>query len=519
MAGAEIADPRRCHRPWRGGYRDRFAARHNGDDVPHAIPSHVRSVYLLPIGGTLAAPLAGLLKESGLEVDGSDLELYGPMKELVAAMGLTPKRGWDPANVPADVDLVLIGNAVPRTNPEVVAVLERDQCYTSMPEALRELVLAGRLPVVVTGTHGKTTTTSLVAWLLEAAGLEPGFLVGGIPQGFGTSHRLGRGKPFVVEGDEYNTAFFDRGAKFRHYAPHIAIVTHLEFDHGDIYPDLAAIEAQFAALLELVPDSAAGGSCVVCSDAPHARRLAAACRPDAITYGLGDEARFRAIDVDAGPSGTRFRLVVDGTEVGCFESPLSGRHNVQNAIAAIVVARLLGATWEQSRAGLASFQGVRRRLEERATVAGVTVIDDFAHHPTAIGETLAGALTRYGDRPIHVLFEPRSLTAGRSLFFDDYLRALDGAARVSIAPTFHLDRLPADQRLDFEALAAAMTRRGVVTTAHATIDDLVASAVAAACSGDVLLFMSSGSFGGGIERVIAGLEARDARGRGDHGSC
>ncbi|MFN7972861.1 MAG: Mur ligase family protein [Acidobacteriota bacterium] len=475
--------------------------------MPKTIPEGVSTVYLLPIGGTLAAPLAGLLLEKGLRVEGSDLPLYPPMSTLIASMGIVPRPGWDPRNIDGSVDLVIIGNAVPRSNPEVVSVLERDLCYASMPEALGKLVLAGRRPVVVAGTHGKTTTTSLAAWLLDAAGLDPGFLVGGVPIGFGTSYRLGSGAPFVIEGDEYNTAFFDRGAKFLHYAPSIAVITHVEFDHGDIYPDIEAIEREFEKLIALVPPGAAGGTLIACADAPRAAALAARTRPDAITYGMGEGARYRASKVEATEAGMRFHLAVDGQDAGDFVLGLSGEHNVKNALAALAAARACGASWERLREGLRSFDGVKRRLEERGAPGGVLVIDDFAHHPTAVRETLKAARLRYPSRRIHALFEPRSLTSGRNMFHDGYVEAFAFADRVSFAPAFHRGRLTEDQRLDFAPLAAELTSAGTEAATFPTIEALVDDAVAAARPGDVLLFMSSGSFGSAIERALAGLQS------------
>ena len=395
---------------------------------------------------------------------------------------------------------------MPRTNPEVVAVLQRDLFYVSMPEALRELILADRTSVVITGTHGKTTTTSLTAWLLEAAGMEPGFLIGGTPGNFPRGFRLGEGRPFVIEGDEYNTAFFDRDAKFLHYAPTVAVVTHLEFDHGDIYPDLAAIESQFERLVREVP-AGDEGQVVACADAPHVAALMGRLRPDARTYGLGSEARLRATDLRADSEGTTFRLHDDGAFLGEVRLAMHGRHNVQNSLAAIAVGLHLGARLDDLAGGLASFLGVRRRLEERGTVAGVTVIDDFAHHPTAIGETLAAAAQRYPGRPIHVLFEPRSLTSGRGMFADAYMEALGSADRVSFAPVFHQDRLPEAERLDFAQLATRLAQAGVAARAHTTMDSLVTGAVEEAVEGEVLLFMSSGSFSGAIEATLNQLQS------------
>jgi UDP-N-acetylmuramate: L-alanyl-gamma-D-glutamyl-meso-diaminopimelate ligase len=465
-------------------------------------------IYFIAIGGTGMAPLACLLQEQGHRVRGVDGPLYPPMSTLLAGAGIRPHVGFDPAHLTPAPDLVVVGNAVPRGNPEAVEVERRGLARLSMPEALARFVLAGRRPLVVAGTHGKTTTTALAAWVYTACGRDPGYLIGGFPLDLPASFHLGGGDRFIVEGDEYNAAYFDRGPKFLHYRPRTLILTAAEYDHADLYPDPAALLAAYARLIAELPSD---GLLVACADAPEVRALAAAAPCPTVFYGLGAAAEVRPSGPVAAVAGGGSRLRVADPEAGEVELTLgvSGRHNVANALAVWAAARRDGLAAAAVATALASFRGVKRRQEELGTAAGVTVVDDFAHHPTAVAATLQGLAGRYRGRRLVVLFEPRSLTAGRSFFRDAYRTAFAGAGRVLFAPTFHAARLGDGERLDFAALADELRGAGVAAEVCASNDDLLAAALAAVRPGDVAVTMSSGSFDGMPVRLLAALRERE----------
>jgi UDP-N-acetylmuramate: L-alanyl-gamma-D-glutamyl-meso-diaminopimelate ligase len=457
--------------------------------------------YLLPIGGTATAALAGLLHESGEHVSGVDAALYPPMSELLAELGIPVRLGFDPEKIPADLDRVIIGNAVPRSNLEVQAVLDRRLPYLSQAAAFGDRFCAGARAVVVAGTHGKTTTTSLVTHIFTSAGWDPTALIGGVPKG-GRPWRSGRGGWTIVEGDEYNTAFFDKGPKFLHYHPHLFLVGNVEFDHGDIYADLDAILAAFRAGVALVGE---GGHVVANAGDPGACAAAAGHRR-AVWYGLGDGADLRcdawrvaagAIQAEVSWAGARFAL----------ETPLVGRHNLDNLLAACTCALLAGIPPDAIAAASATFAGVRRRLDLLGEAAGIAVVDDFAHHPTAVRLTLEGARDRFAGRRLVVVFEPRSLTAGRASFAGEYEEALGRADVALVAPVFHRKRLAPEQVLDREGLAAALARRGVVAAALPDETDPLEPVRARLVAGDVVVCMSSGDFGGLPRRLLETLRA------------
>ena len=455
--------------------------------------------YVLPIGGTATAALAGLLHTAGQRVSGVDSALYPPMSELLAALGIPVRIGYDPAGIPADVDRVIIGNAVPRTNVEVQAVLERGIPYTSQAAAFGDEFCAGARAVVVAGTHGKTTTTALVAHVLTAVGLDPTVLIGGVPRG-GTPWRLGRGGWTVVEGDEYNTAFFDKGPKFLHYRPHLFVVGNVEFDHGDIYADLDAILAAFHAGVARVGSE----GFVVANAGDEGARSVAAGHRRVVWYGVGDGADLVCRAWSAGVGGIAADLAWHG-EPFSVTVPLVGRHNLDNLLAACACALLAGASPAALAAATATFPGVRRRLELLGEAAGIAVVDDFAHHPTAVRLTLDGARTRFPGRRLVVVFEPRSLTAGRASFADEYERALAAADVALIAPVFHRKRLAPEQLLDRDRLAVALRLSGRTAAALADDADPLPAVRAFLRPGDVVVTMSSGDFGGLPRRLLAAL--------------
>jgi len=453
--------------------------------------------YLLPIGGTATAALAGLLHDAGERVSGVDTALYPPTSDLLAELGVPVRLGFDPAGIPADLDQVIIGNALPRSNVEVQAVLERGLPYASQAEVLGERFCRPARTVVVAGTHGKTTTTALLAHILTEGGLDPTALIGGVPRG-GRPWRLGRGGWTVVEGDEYNTAFFDRGPKFLHYHPHIFLVGNVEYDHGDIYPDLDAILAAFGAGVALV---GADGYLVANAGDSGARTVASG-HPRTVWYGLDAGADLAC--PEWGHAGGRLHATLRW-QGGAFEAevPLVGRHNLDNLLAASACALLAGLSPEAVAAAAATFPGVRRRLEVVGEDAGVAVVDDFAHHPTAVRLTLDGARHRFPGRRLVAVFEPRSLTAGRRIFAAAYREALAKADVALVAPVFHRARLGSDQALDRAALVEGLRSQGVLAQALPEDGDLAAAVRSQLRGGDVVLCMSSGDFGGLPRRLLA----------------
>ena len=453
--------------------------------------------YMLPIGGTATAALAGLLQEAGERVSGVDSVLYPPTSDLLAEVGIPVRLGFDPALIPGDLDEVVIGNAIPRSNPEVQAVLERGLPYTSQAAAFGERFCRSSRTIVVAGTHGKTTTTALIAHILTAGGLDPCALIGGVPRG-GRPWRLGHGGWTVVEGDEYNTSFFDKGPKFLHYHPHLFVVGNVEFDHGDIYPNLDAILAAFRAGLALVD----GSGYAVANLGDQGARAVAGSHPRVVWYGLDARAALWCSRWDHVGGKLRATLRWSGRSFE-VETPLVGRHNLDNLMAATASALLAGLDPEAIAAAAATFPGVRRRLEVVGEAAGITVVDDFAHHPTAVGLTLEGARHRFPGRRIVVAFEPRSLTAGREMFARAYADALANADLALIAPVFHRARL-AEAVLDRDALVASLRARGLEAEAPAEGTDLAAFLLPRLRPGDVVVCMSSGDFKG-LPRRLAEL--------------
>jgi len=474
------------------------------------IPSRLQ-IHVVAIGGTGTAPLAALLAADGHRVTGSDGALYPPMSTLLAAAGIVPRVGFDAAHLHPRPDLVVIGNAVPRSNVEAMECERLELPKLSMPEALARFFLADRRPLVVAGTHGKTTTSALAAWTYSFAGRDPGFLVGGVPIDLGVSFRRGSGERFVVEGDEYNAAYFDRGAKFLHYRPETAIVTSVEYDHADLYPDAEAFRAAFRRFVALVPPA---GRLVACGDSAELREVARAARSRVLFYGADASNDLTFVEPpEAGRDGTRF--VVRDTDGATHEVRLGlwGRYNALNALAVWAAARGDGIEPATIGEAFRRFRGVQRRQEIVGDAAGILVVDDFAHHPTAVGETLRGLRGRFPGRRLLVAFEPRSLTAGRAFFLDGYRTAFETADLVVFAPLFHRDRLAVEDRLDLPALAGDLEARGIPARTCDSIDQVERELAAAARADDVVVTMSSGSFGGLAARLAKRFSDLDSRSR------
>jgi UDP-N-acetylmuramate: L-alanyl-gamma-D-glutamyl-meso-diaminopimelate ligase len=465
--------------------------------------------HLIGIAGTAMGSLAGLLRAKGHEVTGSDEGVYPPMSTLLDGLGIAYARTFDAANLDPVPDAVIVGNAISRGNEELETVLDRRIPYTSAAAALREEFLVGRHVLAVAGTHGKTTTSAILAWLLESAGMAPSFLIGGVAENFGTSFRLTDSEYFVIEADEYDTAYFDKGPKMWHYRPWTAVVTNVEFDHADIYRDDVAYRFAFERFINLVPRA---GTLVVGWESPAAREVAARSPAPVESFGLAPDGqahpRWRALDVRQGPEGSSFHVEHDGERVGAAESPLSGDFNVRNCLAAAAAANAAGADWPAVREGLRTFRSVRRRMEVRGEVAGVTVIDDFAHHPTAVRETLAAIRQRYVGRRVTAIFEPRSYTAQRREFQEEYRRSLGLADRVVIAGLFHPERYGPDTGMDPEQLVDAIRSDGVDARHEPEVGRIVEDVASSAEPGEILVVMSNGGFGGIHGKLLEALERR-----------
>jgi UDP-N-acetylmuramate: L-alanyl-gamma-D-glutamyl-meso-diaminopimelate ligase len=462
-------------------------------------------VHLIGICGTAMATLAALFKHRGHEVRGSDQHVYPPMSDFLAAERITVFEGYKAEQIDGSLDLVIVGNAISRGNPELEAVLERRMRHQSLPEALRDHFLWAARPVVIAGTHGKTTTTALTGWLLAHGGVDPTVFVGGIARNFGSggsSYRVGSPEaPFVIEGDEYDSAFFDKTAKFLKYVPHIAVVNNIEFDHADIYDNLDAIRVAFRRLVNLVPRN---GLTLLGADSPDAAALAARAQSPVETFGTAEGLTWQASAIAASRTSTQFRVRHDGEDRGEFSVPLMGTHNVRNALAAIAVAHACGIPFDTLRQGLAAFAGVKRRLEIVGTVREVVVYDDFAHHPTAVAETLAALRAAQPGQRIWAIFEPRSASSCRRVFQDDFARAFAGADQVVIASVFRSTLAPAE-RLSEDQLVADLQRVGVAARHLPDVETIVREVASEARAGDAIVVMSNGGFGGIHGRLLEAL--------------
>jgi UDP-N-acetylmuramate: L-alanyl-gamma-D-glutamyl-meso-diaminopimelate ligase len=464
-------------------------------------------VHFVAIAGTAMGSLAGLLKSRGHEVTGSDEGVYPPMSDFLARWGIPVTIGFRAENVLARrPDLVVIGNAVRPDNPEARAAIDGGMRFSSLPDALYEHAIRGKHSVVICGTHGKTTTTSMVATLLLEAGRDPSLLVGGIAANFDGSFRDGAGPEFVVEGDEYDTAFFDKTPKFLHYGPDTAVITSIEFDHADIYRDLAHVQGEFEKLAAKLGTT---GTLIAAAGAETIDAVARGARCRVVRYGVECDADFAARGLDAGPQGTHFDVFVRGTRATRALLPAWGRHNVANALAAFAVCDVRGVPVTEAAPLLVRYQGVKRRQEVRGEVAGVTVIDDFGHHPTAVRETLGALAARYPGRRLIAVMEPRSNTSRRAVFQEEYARAFDGAdraviARVPDAPIYSAFGGDAP-RLSADKLAADLTARGIPAVACDGVDAIVEHLAGVCRSGDVVVTLSNGGFGGIWDKLLARL--------------
>ena len=461
-------------------------------------------IHLIGVCGTAMATLAAMLKNRGHDVRGSDENVYPPMSDFLDRQGITTVRGYRAEHITSDLDLVVVGNAISRGNPELEEVLDRKIRYCSLPEAIRDNFLWAARSVVIAGTHGKTTTTSLTGWLLAFGGADPSVFIGGIAENFDGSYRIGGGRDFVIEGDEYDSAFFDKTAKFLKYLPDIVVVNNIEFDHADIYPDLDAIRLAFQRLVNLIPRR---GLLLLGADNPDAVALRNRARCRVETFGLSDGADWQAHDLRVAEASTAFSVRRDGQPMGSFELPLLGAYNVRNALASIAVAAAVGLHVDTIAAGLRKFRGVRRRMEHRGTASGVAVYDDFAHHPTAIQETLTAVRSAYPDRRIWGIFEPRSATSCRRVFQADFVRALSHADIV-VLPAVFRSTLPDEERLSTEQIVSDLKDSGVNARYIPAVDEIVRTVAKEARDGDLVVVMSNGGFDDIHQKLLSALEER-----------
>jgi UDP-N-acetylmuramate: L-alanyl-gamma-D-glutamyl-meso-diaminopimelate ligase len=472
----------------------------------------VKSVHLMGIGGSAMGNFAGMLQARGLEVRGSDAGIFDPMRTNLERWGITFAEGYRAENLAWGPDMVIVGNVIRRDNPEAEAMRAANLPYASFPEALGEWLLAERTPVVVCGTHGKTTTTSLLAWLLEGTGNNPGLLVGGVPVNLGHSFQAGSGSCFVIEGDEYDTAYYDKRPKFVHYRPHHAILTSVEFDHADIYPDFASVSRSFELLGSLIhPD----GQLCAWGEDPRVTDVLHTCRSKVVRYGLGEqgyELDAVATIVGIGAFGAHFDLHLHGKFVGRFESPMAGRHNVLNATAALLTVLDLGVSAHDANEALKAFRGIKKRQEVRGEVGGVTVLDDYAHHPTAVKATVAAIRGHYPGRKLWALFEAESNTSRRRIFHAPYVEAFGstGADRVIFCSPLRKegDPLSEEQLLDVAALCEEISAQGVPAQFVAQVPDIVTLVAGQAEPGDVILAMSGRNFRGLHADLLTALTDR-----------
>ena len=462
-------------------------------------PKDISKIYIIAICGTGMASLAGLLKEAGYDVTGSDNNVYPPMSTLLADLDIPVHSGFKREHVNADIDLVIVGNAVSKTNEEVQAMLEQNIPYTSFPEALNRFFLGDRKSLVVAGTHGKTTTTSLLSWVLHDCGAKPGFMVGGWLKNFDRNYRVPEGDVFVTEGDEYDTAFFDKGSKFLHYRPHAAILTGVEFDHADIFRDLDHMKSSFRKFVEIIDPK---GFLLVRSPDPIADTVLDKARCSVERYGFSPDADWCAQDYSQDGGIGRFDLVHRGRKVGTVRLPMMGRHNAENAVAVAAIAIRLGLPAEKVCAAFSGFAGIKRRQEIVGEKNGVVVIDDFAHHPTAIALTLEAVKQAYPGGRVFGVFEPRSATSRRNVFQDQFPASFSAADEVVIAGLFAPEKIDPADRLDPDKVVADIEAQGGRAHHIPDVGAIVDHVVANARPKDVVLVMSSGGFAGIHQKLL-----------------
>lgn len=450
-------------------------------------------IHLIGICGTGMAALAGMLKQRGHRVTGSDLNVYPPMSTFLEQQQIPVYQGFDASHLQPHPDGVIVGNAMSRGNPEVEYLLNAGLRYYSLPEALKEFFIRGKYSCVVAGTHGKTTTSSLLAWTLESAGADPSFFIGGLPENFGQGFKLGNGRHFVLEGDEYDTAFFDKGSKFLHYLPNLVILNNIEYDHADIFKNFEEVKTAFRRLINIIPGN---GFLIARSDDPTIREMLPRAFSKVVTFGFGAEAEWRPTGIAVQPEGSAFSIAHGREQFGPLFIPLAGEHNVANATAVFAAAMLLGIAPEKISAAWRTFRGVRRRLQVKYNENDLLVLDDFAHHPTEVRETLRGVKQRHPQRRLWAVFEPRTASTKRKIFEPEYIRAFEAADRVVLAPMHRPDKVPEAERLSLENVVAGVRRLGKPADIIPTGDEMANFIIQQIKRDDIILFMSNGDFSG-----------------------
>ncbi len=455
------------------------------------------------------AALAGMLQASGHRVTGSDENVYPPMSTMLESLGIPVSQGYSPEHLRPTPDCVIVGNAIPRGNAEVEETLKLRLLYRSQAEVVKEEFIRGRRTLVVAGTHGKTTTTSIAAWLMDQGGLNPTFLIGGVAQNFGVSFRVTDSEYFAIEGDEYDTAYFDKGPKFMHYLPEIGIVNNIEFDHADIYPDLAAVKLAFRRFMNLIP---ANGRLIAGCDSAAVREVVASMGARLFTqletFGTSEDAKWQIRNTNYAGEMSSFTVFREGKEWGQFQTPLIGEFNLLNCLAVIIAADVWGLERDSIAAALASFKNVRRRAEIRGQERGITVIDDFAHHPTAVRETLRALRNKYPKQRLIAVFEPRSWSSRLAVFQDQYAQAFEPADYVLIANVFDSGRVNEKGRaLDTDQLIADISKLDKPAFALPGADEIIEQLIPELREGDVVAIMSNGGFGSIHEKLLGALKA------------
>lgn len=466
-------------------------------------PARHHHVHLMGICGTGMASLAGILKQKGHLITGSDENIYPPMSQFLEDLSIQVLKGYHPKNLHPEPDLVIVGNVITGYNPEAVELSRLKIPYLSMPQALRQFAMGDQKSIAVCGTHGKTTTTALVAWILESAGLDPGFMIGGLARNFDTNFKLGKGPFFVIEGDEYDTAFFDKGPKFLHYNPWIAILTSIEFDHADIYRDLDHIIDSFRRLIALIPPD---GYLIANEDDPIIMAESKRARCPVLTYGLGDTACLRAGDIFLQEECTRFQVLKQGKDPLELSTSLYGRYNVSNVLAGVALSEAVGIADPLLAKAITSFKGVKRRQEIRGESGGILIVDDFAHHPTAVKETIQAVKDRYKDRRLIAVFEPRSNSSRRNIFQEQYATGFDRADLVFIPEPPLMEKIPPNERFSSAKLVADLNQRGIRAFYSPDTAGLHKHILSQCRTGDVILIMSNGSFDHLVDRLLESIE-------------
>ncbi|KAA3611005.1 MAG: UDP-N-acetylmuramate:L-alanyl-gamma-D-glutamyl-meso-diaminopimelate ligase [Calditrichaeota bacterium] len=451
----------------------------------------MKKIYLAAICGTGMASLAAMLKTKGYEVSGVDENVYPPMSTFLEEQGIPVFHGFDAAHLANKPDLVVIGNALSRGNPEVEFVLNEKIPYISLPAALNQFFIRDKFACVVTGTHGKTTTSSMLAWILEYAGMQPSFFIGGMPENFSGGFQIGDGEHIVLEGDEYDSAFFDKRAKFLHYQPRILIINNIEFDHADIYQSLEEIKKAFRQLINLVPGN---GGIIANIDDPVVAEIVQNIYTNVQTIGVGSSAAWQAVNIRYGGEESFFDVRYNGQFVASISISQAGEFNIRNALAAFVAASKLGISAEVITAALLRFQGVKRRLTLKAKIGAMQILDDFAHHATAIKQTLCGVRNRFPDKKIWAIFEPRSASAKRKVFEKQYFDAFDDADEVIIAPLHRPDKVPVDERLSVETIVQKLNEKNIPSRILPPGNEMLEFLSKNKSKNDIFLFMSNGNF-------------------------